>query len=255
MGDKHDLWVKDGSLVSRPLKPDKTPYSARALLEALSMVRIETSDDGTSLKWNMGGANWASLIFAATFIAACPPPFNLQFFNAGWFEEVHPDYRAVAARLEQLLSKSDIHFSQRVYLLSALPQDLPVPAELRAAYESGQIPDGQSILCKVDFEAGTSNVERIGPDSLLGRVWGNVPISYPALSGHNFDRVVSQPYFEVLKTGKPHYDQVLASMIMPDGDRHWFNYHRVILPEAGGRSPANRVRVVAAQAPVEIALL
>jgi hypothetical protein len=250
-----EMWIRDGAMVARPVKSDGTIYPDKALLDQFNMVKIECQASGSLVQWNMACANWASVLFSTNLISVCPAPVRVKYFNAGWFEEVVDSSKRAANRIESLLFKSDVRFSQRAYLTDNRPSPSDMPEDLRAIMELGEAPDEKSIVCRVDTDMGTSNVERIGEQSLLGRVWGLVPISYPAMSGHSYDRVVSQPYFHVLRSGKAHYDQVLASMVMPDGERQWFGYHRVIVPDFSPQSGETRVKVVCERAPVDIKLL
>ncbi len=250
-----EMWVRDGAVVPRPVKADGTDYSDKALIDQLNMVKVESSPAGSLVQWNMGCANWASVLFTANLITVSPAPVRIKYFNAGWFEEVAETAKQASSRIEALLFKSDVRFSQRAYLKEEAPKLTSMPENLRSVLEAGDVPDDQSIVCTVDTDMGTSNVERIGEHSLMGRVWGLVPISYPAMSGHSYDRVVSRPYFHVLNSGKVHYDQVLASMVMPDGERQWFGYHRVIVPDFSPAGGASRVKVVCERAPVDIKLL
>jgi hypothetical protein len=254
-GFEMEMWVRDGAVVARPVKGDGSNYPDKVLLDQFNMVKVESAPTGTLVQWNMACANWASLLFAVNLVSVCPAPVRVKYFNAGWFEEEIETAVKAAARIESLVFKSDVRFSQRVYLTDDRPALSRIPDELRTVMESGEIPDQQSIQCKVDMDTGMVDVESIGEKSLLGKVWGMVPISYPAMTGHSYDRVVSQPYFHVLRSGKMHYDQVLASMIMPDGERHWFSYHRVILPETSRKAGVHRVKVACARAPVDITLL
>jgi hypothetical protein len=250
-----EMWVRDGAVIARPVKADGTNYPDKALLDQFNMVKVESHTDGSLVQWNMACANWASVLFSINLISVCPAPVRIKYFNAGWFEEIVESSKKAASRIESLLFKSDVRFSQRAYLTDDRPSLSAMPENLRAVLEAGEVQDEKSILCRVDTNMGTTNVEHIGEQSLLGRVWGLVPISYPAMSGHSYDRVVSQPYFHVLKSGKVHYDQVLASMVMPDGERQWFGYHRVIVPDFSPRGGDARVKIVCERAPVDIKLL
>lgn len=250
-----ELWIKNGAICPRPTKPDGGTISDRRLLHEHNLVKLETGNTGTRVNWVMFGANWSSLYFLQQFVVTCIAPVTLRYFNAGWFEEVVSTASEAADRIETLVLKSDVRFSQRVYLMDERPTAANVPESLRAVLDAGNVSDELSITCKVDAEMGTTQVEQIGQESLLGKVWGMVPISYPAMSGHSYDRLVSQPYFEVVKSGAIHYDQVLASMIMPNGEQQWFGYHRVILPDFSAASRIQRVKVACAYAPVDIKLL
>jgi hypothetical protein len=66
--------------------------------------------------------------------------------------------------------------------------------------------------------------------------------------------MVSIAYREVLKTGEPHYDHVMASMLTPEQVPLWVPYQRVVLPH---RFPDGRmgVAVVSQLGQVDIKLL
>ena len=83
---------------------------------------------------------------------------------------------------------------------------------------------------------------------------GPEPVSFPCLTGHSYDQVVSDAYRQVLKTGEPHYDHVCAAMVTPDSTTSWLTYQRVILPH---HFPDGKqgVVVVSKQAPVDIRVI
>jgi DNA-binding transcriptional regulator YdaS (Cro superfamily) len=201
----------------------------------------------------MGCANWASLMLAAKLTAACAAPFSLKYFNSGWFKELLPDVASCEERIETLMAKSDIRFSERAYTKVVVPDLNFIPAALKRALETGDAPDSISVVCSVELEREATHVEHVGKESLIARIWGVSPNSYPCLNGHNYDRAVSPEYFRVIETGRAHYDHVLASMVRPNGELHWLAYHRVILPDF--KEVRKRVRIVSELAPVDIQLL
>jgi hypothetical protein len=247
------MWVRDGALSSRPQKDGGGQYQDKSLFDLFGMVRIKCSANGTELQWNMGCPNWASLMLASKLVVACAGPFKLKYFNSGWFTEPQPDALAAAERIDALMFKSDVRLSDRAYTHVEIPDLGLVPEVLRHALQTGTAPDNKSVVCAVEPEREFCHVEHVGKDSLIARIWGVSPNSYPCLNGHSYDRAVTPEYFKVVTTGRAHYDHVLASMVRPDGELHWLAYHRVILPElSGGRK---RVRVVSELAPVKIQLL
>jgi hypothetical protein len=92
---------------------------------------------------------------------------------------------------------------------------------------------------------------RIGPGSPIAKLWGIFPVSYPCLMGNPYDRVVSEVYPRVVKTGEPHYGHVYAAMSLPDRQVRWMPYQRVVLPH---RFPDGRmgVTVISEVSPVDI---
>ncbi|TMJ42046.1 MAG: hypothetical protein E6G89_04805 [Alphaproteobacteria bacterium] len=80
------------------------------------------------------------------------------------------------------------------------------------------------------------------------------PDSFPCLTGHSYDQVVSAAYRKVVMTERPHYDHIIAAMSAPDATVFWCPYQRVILPH---RFEGNRkgVVVVSKVGPVDIKVI
>ena len=247
------MWVRDGAFIARPLKDNGSDYQDKTLIDHFGLVRIESGLHGSEVKWNMSCPNWASLMLAASVLPACAAPYTLRYFNAGWFAEHVNDATEAADRIESLIFKSDVRLSDRAYTAVVVPDFKIVPQPLKAALNSGSAPDQMSVVCTVEPERESCQVDHVGKESLIARIWGVSPNSYPCLNGHSYDRAVTPEYFKVVNTGKPHYDHVLASMVRPNGEQHWIGYHRVILPEPS--SARKRVRVISELAPVQIQLL
>jgi hypothetical protein len=247
------MWIKDGALSACPVKENGQEYQDKTLFDKFSMVRVSCDASGTTIQWNMGCANWASLMLAAKLSAACSAPYALKYFNSGWFKDFLPDAASCEDRIEELMYKSDIRLSERAFTKVVVPDLQVMPVALKQALETGDAPDSYSVVCAVDSERSSSHVEHVGKDSLIARIWGVSPNSYPCLNGHSYDRAVTPEYFRVVDTGVPHYDHVLASMVRPNGELHWLGYHRVIMPDVS--EPRKRVRIVSELAPVDIQLL
>ena len=247
------MWIRDGAFAERPKKDSGVEFPDKTLLDQFGMVRIHTDSDGTLVQWSMACPNWASLMLASKIMAACAAPFILKYFNSGWFTEPLAYASIAADRIESLIFKSDVRLSDRAYTAVVIPDLRFVPDILREAWETGDSPDNRSVVCAVEPERESSHVEHVGKDSLIARIWGISPNSYPCLNGHSYDRAVTPEYFKVVETGRAHYDHVLASMVRPDGELHWLGYHRVILPDF--KADRKRVRIVSALAPVQIQLL
>lgn len=248
------FWIRDGKLVGRMTRADGTALSDKMQLEHFSAVKIDTAADCTTVQWHMGSANWASLLFAVTFLRTLSPPYRMLYFNMGWIHETVPDVTRLAARIEQLICKSDVHFSQRIYTREEVIADAALPDVLSKSLNAGDADENNCVTCNVDLERNSSNVVQVGEKSLVASIWGVSQVSFPCLSGNSYDRVVSQSYFEAVKRNRPVYDHVLAVMVKPDGEHHWLGYQRLIIPEAG-TGPKRSVKIVSALAPVNINLL
>jgi hypothetical protein len=247
------MWIRDGVLSSRPKKENGLEYQDKSLFDQFGMVRVFSDASGTTVQWNMGCPNWASLMLAAKLVSACAAPYAIKYFNSGWFKETLPDAASTEDRIEALMFKSDVRLSDRAFTKVIVPDLQLMPDGLRQALEKGDAPDSYSVVCSVEPEREQSHVEHVGKDSLIARIWGISPNSYPCLNGHSYDRAVTPEYFRVVETGRAHYDHVLASMVRPNGELHWLGYHRVILPDF--KEGRKRVRIVSELAPVDIQLL
>jgi hypothetical protein len=251
--NRQELWIREGRIITPPTQRDGTVAAKRTLLDQQSMVRISFNDTGTVVEWVPSRPNWASLMVSQSLITAMIAPYTLKFFNAGWFTETYASAAEAIQRIETLISHSDVRLSDRAYITEQVPDIARLTETVRSALEQGTAPDSQSIICQLDPDREFAQVEHVGEQSLIGSLWGVQPNSFPFVTGNNFDRAVTPFYFKAMRTGKPHHDHVLASMVLPDGERHWLGYHRAILPEFHGRQ--KRVRVVSASAPVAIQLL
>ncbi len=225
-----ELWISAGQIVERKLDDLGMPLSDRILLHARNHVKLETSNAGTTVKWVMFAANWASVFFTREWLSTLPKPYTLKFFIAGWFEETCATYLEARDRIDQLMAKSDVRFTERVFTREFDIRSINIaPPDFESAVNDGDVPDNKAVMCAIDPVNERTRVAHVGSESALASVWGLSPVAYPCLSGHSYDKVVSRPYFDVVKTGRPHHDHVLAAMTHPDGEVRWFGYQRLIL--------------------------
>ena len=250
-----EVWIGKGQIVSRPVGPASEKITDRQLLQKHELVKIEIGPDGTTIRWVMFAANWTSLYFAKEWIGQFMGPFTLCFFNSGWFEEPFEDVAAARERIESLITKSDIRFSSRTYTRSFDPANYKMPTLLQSMWDNGAIPENHAVHCTIDTERHLTQVEHVGKDSALASVWGISPVTYPCLSGHSYDRIVSECYYEVVKTGRPFYDHVLAAMVHPGGEVRWFGYHRLVFPNSQKAGNLPQVTVACEGARVDIPIL
>ncbi len=250
-----DYWVRQAQLVSRPQGPLGERLSDRHILQQQELIKIEISAAGTTVKWVMFAANWASLYFAMSWIETCPTTITLNFFNSGWFEESFDTAHDAQSRIDALIPKSDVRFSTRTFTRPFDPDSIKLPTMLRQAWKSGSIDESHAVYCAIDTRRKITQVEHVGADSALAKVWGISPVSYPCLSGHSYDRIVSQSYFEVVKTGRPVYDHILAAMVHPGGEVRWFGYHRLVFPSKVKTRNFDMVTVACEVAKVDIPIL
>jgi hypothetical protein len=251
----HEYWIAKGKIIERPKKDCGADVPERTLLFNHELVRIICSADGTTIKWVMFGANWASLYFAKELISTFIGPFTLEFFNAGWFTEHFETADDAKIRIDQLIIKSDVRFSTRTFTRAFNPVEQKFSAGLKDIWSAGEVEESKAVHCAIDADREHTHVEHIGTNSALAKVWGVSSVSYPCLSGHSYDKVVSKSYYEVIKTGRPHYDHVLAAMVNPTGEVKWYGYHRLIFARRKTLGLMPQVSVACEIAEVDIPLL
>jgi len=226
----------------------------RDLLHRHGYVKIVQDENGTTLRWAMFAANWASLYFATEWVHCSQGPFHLQYYSAGWFNERYDTSAEAAERIAQLIHKSDIHLSRTVYIHEASGNRNDMPQLLKSALDEHRVDEEHSIDCVYDNSSHRFRVARVGAQSLIAQVYGLSPVSYPCLTGHSYDQAVSQIYPKVIQSSEPHYDHIYAAMSSPVGDVFWVPYQRVVLPLKTPRSKRG-VRVVTELTKVDISPL
>jgi hypothetical protein len=247
-----EYWLAEGRLVGRPADAGLLAKDERNYLQRSLCVKLDVDRHGTRVSWCQFAPNWASLFHVMDWIQRLPAPYNLEFFNAGWFSERYPTAGAAASRLEQLIGTSDVHLATRTYISAQDTSLESMPQGLRDAWKLGSAPIERSVICSVDPVLQRSEVMFVGPRSALATVWGLSPVSYPCQTGHSYDRTVSKPYFDVVKQDKPYRDHVLAAMMAPSGEVRWYGYQRVVFPGAANSYGKPTVRIMSETAPVDI---
>jgi hypothetical protein len=248
------LWVQQGKIV--PLKGAQIHYSheeEERMLQSGS-VRLTTGELGTEVKWHVTSPCVASLFTAMQWVAGVRAPFILRFFAVGWFEEVYREPAAAVARMEQVLARGDRHFTGRVFIQQATLESALLPDVLKAALEGQPVPPDYAVDCTYDENSHAFRVDRVGAKSAIGRVWGTFTTSHPCQSEGSYGDPVNATYDDVLRTGKPRYDHVLAALRLPDNALHWVPYHRVVFPKRTGRNE-HSVEVISQIARVDIQVL
>ncbi len=216
-------------------------------------ARLVTGNLGTEVKWNVNSPCVSSLFTVIQWLPTVKPPYILRFFATGWFEEIYHDHADAINRVEQILARGDRHFTSRVFIEQRSPNTKTIPDIIKQALRGDKIADEYSVDCSYDPINHLFKVERIGPQSAIGRVWGTYPSSYPCQSAGSFGDPVSASYEDVMRTGKPRYDHVVAALRLPDNAVHWVPYQRVVLPYS--RNGQSGVAVLAQISRVDIQVL
>lgn len=215
----------------------------RDRFERIGGVRVTTGALGTEIKWSAFSPCFASLYHVLKWLPEATKPFVLRYYLCGWFEEFVDTVEEARDRIEQILAKSDLRITKRAFVREADKQYPTIPKVISNSLESGQIIPDVSIDCVLDERTQKFRVNRVGPQSLIARIYGVVPVTYPFVNGGSYDDIVCAAYKDVLDSGQPRYDHVLAAMRLPNNAIHWLPYQRLIVPKQG-RASAPSVTVV-----------
>jgi hypothetical protein len=246
-------WVHFGILEPISTLNSDTPQEEDAFFKAGS-IRLTTGDLGTEVKWVVNSPCVTSLFKAIQWIESARAPFILRFFAVGWFEEVYREPRAAIRRIEQVLARGDRHFTGRVFIKESSENAASIPDVMKDALLGQGVSPEYSVDCTLDENCNMFRVERVGPKSAIGRVWGTITSSHPCQSAGSYGDPVNETYADVLKSNRPRYDHVLAALRLPDNALHWVPYHRVVFPRRNAKGEIGVV-VVSQIAKVDIQVL
>ncbi len=223
-------FIENGNLKVSPITTNLSQAEEDYRLHKEGVVRITTGEIGTEIKWSVFSPCFSSLFTALNWLPSVEGPFVLRYYLSGWFEEVHQSAPDTIFRLEEIIAKSEIHVSQRTIVKEMKPSDNVTPTLLHNSFLRETPVDEYAVSCVHDKFSNQFRVEKIGSKSVMARIYGTILASYPCKNGNSYDRTVSEAYNEVISSGKPRYDHVLASLYAPDNTQHWLPYHRVIFP-------------------------
>jgi hypothetical protein len=228
--DRLEYVIRDGQVLNKEAA-DAAAHLSPEQMDRHNLVMAVVEGGAVTLRWFASGRNWASLFVASEWIESFPGPYSLNYYVSGWFRETFVNCIDARERLFDLIAKSDVHLSSSIYVSEPKEDRDGVPELLRSALQENRTDEEHSIDCFVDPHSGRFKVQRVGAQSSIAKFYGLMtPISYPCLTGHSYDQVVSRIYPEVARSGHPHYDHVYAAMAAPDGDVMWIPYQRVVLP-------------------------
>lgn len=217
-------------------------------------VRVTTGALGTEIKWSVFSPCFASLFYVLEWLPAASLPIVLRFYLSGWFEESCLTVDQAINRIEQVIAKSELHLTRRTFVEEFDPKGKMLPPILQKTWTDHTVSPENSIDCVYEEQSRKFRVDRIGSQSTIAKLYGMSPVSYACKSGNSYDEVVSEGYSQVLRSGKPRYDHVLAALRMPDNVVRWVPYQRVVVPRQNSVHSLS-VSVVAEIAKIEINLI
>ena len=224
------VWITGGNIDVENRKSGADASDGDMRRFAKGDVRLTTGHSGIEVKWATDSPCYAALYRAMEMFGEAASPIILRFHAMGWFEEMFSTAPDAIRRIETILTRGDRYFTSRAFVKEGELNDDKMPAVLRESLERQAAPDEYCVECAFDQSSHKYVVDRIGEKSAIGRLWGTYTSSFPCVSRSRYGDAVSAAYDNVLREGRPHYDQVLAAMRLPDNEVHWVPYHRVIFP-------------------------
>lgn len=243
---------------------------ARLALRRLGMVRVERIRGGLGIEWDIQNAEPGAVraVLDALGRQELGARVDLTFRYGGWATESFIDPRAAARRMGEL---GDFQgetprtmIAYEAHALDALTSAKPL---LKAAYDRWKVcrPGAlehfdspfrdvtpYSLMLSESNAPGSLFYRAVGRKahmvSYLGKEWARDVIGTLSTHGHSdveFEQVVSEPYFEAIRTGQPHYGHVRALFAVDEAEPDWVSYQRLILPyDAANGEKALSIMVV-----------
>jgi hypothetical protein len=251
--DGQRYWVTAGRKLDSSSPENLSDGDEMARYDHDGSVRITTGSMGTEVKWSVFSPCFASLFHVIEILPAAKLPIILRFYLSGWFEAIYQSTDEAITRIEQVIAKSELHLTRRAFVEEFDPKGMTLPPMLEKIWADNTAEPESSVDCVYDEQSRKFHVERIGANSTIAKFYGMSPVSYAAKSGNTYDEIVSMAYSDVLRSGKPRYDHVLAAMRFPNNTIYWVPYQRIVMPKAV--SNLMRVSVVAEISNVDIRLI
>jgi hypothetical protein len=247
-------WVEHGKI--GPIEAPSTahgPVDERAKFES-GQVRLTTGELGTEVKWTVLSPCTASLFATTLWLQSAKPPFILRFYACGWFEEVYEESTQASQRIENVIAKGDRHFTCHTLVKTFSIDKAPISPFLSECINGSADINEFGVECVFEKSSQQFHVEKVGAKSPIGRAYGTFLSSFACRAEGSYSDVVSIAYAEVLQTGRPRYDQVLAAMQMPNKEIRWVPYSRLLLPLTN-RMEKQSVMVISEVGRVDIQLI
>ncbi len=230
------IWITNGA--TEKSKGPTVELSASEELKRFrdGSVRVTTGPVGTEVKWHVQTPCFTSIFVIMDQLPKYQAPICLRFFISGWFEEFFQDAMQARKRLEGILARGDRHFPIKTFVEKVDSRPSMISDLIQNCLLTQQFPEELTVECEFESNLERFNVNRVGSKSLMSKLYGVVENSFAYQNSTSFSDAVSQGYREVLDTGKPRTDHVLAALRMANNEVHWVPYHRLIFPKLGSSS-------------------
>lgn len=263
-----------------PLNPFPDGQSAMIALRQLGMVQVERMPSGVQVRWDVSQADPIALRAVRQALAEgeFPGRTSLCFRYGGWAHEAYPNPVSAAKRIERLQAyrketpRAMIAFEDHDPL--ALKHGKPL---LKSALDAWKNTEGQALelfdspfrdvkpyalMLTESNAAGSLFYRAVGRSahivSYLGKDWARDVVGTLSTHGHSdieFENAISEPYFEALETGLPHYSHVRALFMIDPAEPSWVSYQRLVLPYVAASGAKSLAIMVAPDQNVSIPFL
>lgn len=244
-------WIDDGCLFPIDTRDNnlRDPFAETddALpIHAMGMIHFRVHENPIEITWDVDRVKPSSMALVTDLLdgVASPRQVMLHYYKSGWAAELCTSLAAAADRIRTIASLAPAHLlagtTVREVGLSAMPLTQLFRHGLMAwrterskeAFNETWIadhamtfrPDGRQLI-----------YDWIGPHAeaarFFGPAWRAAAVGRPSdetLDDRTYDRQTSHAYRQVLASGVPRFDHVLASIDY--GRREWTAYHRLTLP-------------------------
>ena len=224
------IWVNQGTF--ERVRADSEELTAAEERRRFDQgeVRLTSGEIGTEIKWHAQTPCIASLFVVSDWLLKAKAPFVLRFYISGWFEEFYQTAAEANDRLEAIISRGDRHFPVRTFVQQVdISKTILAPLLTDANDQRDKI-DDVAVECVYNRENHRFNVASVGKRSLIAKVYGDIESSHPRQTTGSYSDAVNEGYLDVLQSGKPRADHVLAALRFPNNNVYWVPYHRLILP-------------------------
>lgn len=229
--DGQRFWITAGRTLEASPPEILSDSAETARFDHDGAVRVTIGSMGTEIKWSVFSPCFASLFNVMKTLRFARLPIVLRFYLSGWFEEVCATSEEAIDRIEQVISKSEIHLTKRAFVEEIDPNGKKLPPMLQHIWKEHRISPETSVDFVYEEQSRKFRVERIGLKSTIAKYYGVTPLSYPYVNGGSYNDIVDEAYTHVLRSGKSRYDHVLAAMRMPDNIVRWVPYQRIVVPK------------------------
>lgn len=232
-------WIDRGVAVALPKAISEQPFSDLDLpYRVFRLVHVRSSARRMVIRWDVDHADEPSLDTASNIIDTCSISVRLEFFKDGWAFEDYENPEDAAFRFAQLREFRGAKIGRLAVIEPRDPRNVSAMAPLlrRAVRSGGAGLEFHQLFYEFNDQLDDFVLTMAGDGSGLTQAMGKEWVAQALGTPHSpnqpddYDRTVVPPYFDVMHSGREHYDHVVASVTPPGHEQVWTPYERLIQP-------------------------